>query len=237
MSTKKLYHYVYRITNIVINKHYYGKRSSNILPNLDLGVIYFSSSKDKEFIKDQKDNPHNYKYKVISVYSCPLLAVAKEVKLHVKFDVKSNEKFYNRATQTSNRFYYDWTGHTHSAETREKMSKKVSGENNHNYGKPLSESTKEKLRQANLGKKVSEHVKRKLSSGKKGIKNPMSKLANIYKNVSDELVAENVVVSEWCNNNPEYDRGALSKTAYADRSKPSNRKNKHHHKNLYIKYV
>ncbi len=52
----KKYHYVYRITNTVLRKHYYGSRTSKIRPNLDLGVIYFSSSTDKNFLKDQKLN-------------------------------------------------------------------------------------------------------------------------------------------------------------------------------------
>lgn len=40
MNTKK-FHYVYRITNTKINKHYYGVRSSNIEPYKDLGIKYF----------------------------------------------------------------------------------------------------------------------------------------------------------------------------------------------------
>lgn len=35
MSTEQVYHYVYRITNIVENKHYYGKRSSKKVKPLD----------------------------------------------------------------------------------------------------------------------------------------------------------------------------------------------------------
>ena len=62
-------HYVYRITNIKINKHYYGTRTSkNRSPNEDIGIYYFSSSKDKEFIQDQKSNPSDYKYKVLNIF-------------------------------------------------------------------------------------------------------------------------------------------------------------------------
>lgn len=42
----KKYHYVYRITNKVENKHYYGSRSSNVPPIEDIGKKYFSSSSD-----------------------------------------------------------------------------------------------------------------------------------------------------------------------------------------------
>ena len=40
-------HYVYRITNIKENKHYYGTRSCEIEIKDDLGFYYFSSSTDK----------------------------------------------------------------------------------------------------------------------------------------------------------------------------------------------
>ena len=50
------YHYLYRITNVVENKHYYGIRTSkNLLPKEDLGKKYLSSSQNKEFIKNQKE--------------------------------------------------------------------------------------------------------------------------------------------------------------------------------------
>ena len=57
------FHYVYRITNVEKNKYYYGSRSSNILPSEDIGIKYFSSSSDKIFVQDQKENPQNYMYK------------------------------------------------------------------------------------------------------------------------------------------------------------------------------
>jgi hypothetical protein len=60
-------HYTYRISNIKLNKHYYGTRTSKINPIFDLGIKYFSSSADKEFMKDQKENHHNYKYKIIKI--------------------------------------------------------------------------------------------------------------------------------------------------------------------------
>ena len=61
-------YYTYRITNIIEGKHYYGVRSTNTIPKDDLGIKYFSSSTNKEFIKDQKTNPQNYKYKIILIF-------------------------------------------------------------------------------------------------------------------------------------------------------------------------
>lgn len=62
------FHYVYRITHILEKKHYYGTHSTNHEPKLDIGIKYFSSSKDEDFIKDQKINPYYYKYKVVRVF-------------------------------------------------------------------------------------------------------------------------------------------------------------------------
>ena len=99
------YHYLYRITNLVEQKHYYGIRTSrNILPHQDLGVKYFSSSLDKEFIKDQKEHPENYRYKVIIVADSRKRVVELEIKIHNKFNVGVNPKFYNKTIQTSSGF-------------------------------------------------------------------------------------------------------------------------------------
>jgi hypothetical protein len=44
-KSKKIFFYVYRITNILTNQHYYGSRTCNIPPEEDLGIKYTSSSK------------------------------------------------------------------------------------------------------------------------------------------------------------------------------------------------
>lgn len=51
MISNKKYHYTYQITEINTNKKYIGLRSSNIMPNDDIGIHYLSSSSNKEFIK------------------------------------------------------------------------------------------------------------------------------------------------------------------------------------------
>lgn len=100
----KKYHYVYRITNTKENKHYYGVRSSKVEPKLDLGINYFSSSHDKEFIKEQKENNFLFKYKIVKIFENRIDAMNLEIKLHKKFNVGKNIKFYNRCIQTSTYF-------------------------------------------------------------------------------------------------------------------------------------
>lgn len=111
--TKKMkhykYHYIYRITNVVFGMHYYGSRSTNLEPRKDLGKKYFSSSTEKWFRQDQKDNPTNYKYKIIKIYyTCRYDAILYESRLHYKFDVKNHTKFYNKTNQLPRGF--DTTG-------------------------------------------------------------------------------------------------------------------------------
>lgn len=145
-------HYVYRITNIKELKHYYGTRSCNGFPSEDLGIKYFSSSSDKNFILDQKTNPHHYTYKIIRIYNSREEALKLEIKLHNKFDVGINESFYNLAKQTSTGF--DTTGRKYKH----------------------SEETKRLISLGNLGKTISKEQKERLSRAKLGLKSPLSGL-------------------------------------------------------------
>jgi len=163
-------HYVYRITNIKLNKHYYGTRSSKINPSEDIGHIYFSSSSDKLFIKDQKINPSNYKYKVVYIHLTRKKALQQEVKLHQKFDVGLNESFYNKSKQTSTKF--DTTG------------------NSYRKGYKCSEETKLKISKANKGKKCSLETKKKLSEKRRGMKFTEEHKQNLSKSRKGQALSE-----------------------------------------------
>ena len=102
------YYYVYRITNKELNTYYYGSRVSKIHPKEDLGVKYFSSSSNKEFKDNQKENPNNFKYKIIKIFDNTKDKEIYESYLHQYFNVKSNSKFYNKVNQTP--FGHDTTG-------------------------------------------------------------------------------------------------------------------------------
>ena len=158
-----MFHYVYRITNIIENKHYYGKRSCNTLPKNDLGVKYFSSSHDKLFIIDQKQNPQNYKYKIIRFFATSKDAVAFEIRLHNKFDVGINESFYNKSKQTSVGFCFSATKESNPMYGR-------TGKLNPMYGKTHSDATKQKISDALKGKLTGENNP---MYGKTGVLNPM----------------------------------------------------------------
>ncbi len=123
LAVDMMYHYNYRITNIKEGKYYYGVHSCDCLPKEDIGVKYFSTSKNKEFKQDIKDNPQDYKYKVIKIFSTRVEAVEHEIFLHKKFDVKLHKSFYNDSNQTSTGF--DRSGTKDSPETIEKKRNKI----------------------------------------------------------------------------------------------------------------
>lgn len=152
------FHYVYRITNKELNKHYYGVRTSKVEPKLDLGIIYFSSSKDKKFISEQKEKPSIFKYKVIKIFETREEAIILEIKLHSKFDVGMNISFYNRSKQTSTKF--DTSGLIPWNKNKICL----------NLRKPKSDSMKEKLSQTLTGKKHSIERVKINSESKKGFK-------------------------------------------------------------------
>lgn len=131
-------YYVYRITNIVDNKHYYGSRKpKKSIPAFDdLGKYYFSSSRDSKFIQDQKDNPGHYKYKIIVSGLSREKAMAIEKKLHEKYQVDKNPKFYNLHIHNSINF-------TCTPET----GKKISKTHREHSAKKISESHKKRFAQ------------------------------------------------------------------------------------------
>jgi len=187
-----MFHYVYRISNKIENKHYYGVRSSKDSPVDDLGIKYFSSALDKVFKKDQKENPQNYKYKVVKKFSSRKEAMAYEIKLHNKFDVAVSEAFYNRSKSTSLGFDRSGCkapnfGKKHSEETRKKISESNSKDwlvkrNNIITGmsnKKHSEKTKRLMSEKSKGKPKSEE--HKLSMKKPKSEEHIEKLKNCKK--------------------------------------------------------
>lgn len=204
-GTDGRYHYIYRITNLVENKHYYGSRTSKIDPYLDLGKKYFSSAKsNKWIIADQKTNPQNYKYKIVASFMSRKDATAREVSLHRKFDVKTHDKFYNTANQSSSRF--DCTG-TISVKDAEGNFFQVSLTDERylsgvlvptRKGLKTSEETKRKMSISMTGKLRSKETRETMSKQRKGTVIVVDKEGKKFRTsvndpryVSGELVSHN----------------------------------------------
>ena len=101
---KNKYNYVYQITEISTGMKYIGSRgtkSNNPLKDLRK---YKSSTKDSCFELNQKLNPLNYHYEILSYHATRDEATLEESRLHFLYDVKSNSKYYNRSNQTANGF-------------------------------------------------------------------------------------------------------------------------------------
>ena len=178
----KKYHYVYRITNKITGKHYYGGRSSKRSPSEDLGHFYFSSYTNKYFKIDQKQNPSHYKYKVIKEFSTRKEANEFEIFLHKKFDVKNHPKFINKSNQTSKKF--DTTGISVNknkvtvVDLRDNTTKHISTNNYKNYdfyvsvnkGKKRTSNQIKQMSESRKGKKRTIESRRKQSKTMKGHK-------------------------------------------------------------------
>lgn len=90
---------------------------------------------------------------------------------------------------------HNWKGKKHSEAAKEKISKAKAGENNHFYGKHLSEEHKNKLSKAGKGRRHSEESIRKISEAKMGDKNP-AKNPEVRKKISKSLQGRRP--SEYC---------------------------------------
>ena len=151
---------------------YIGCRTSSILPELDLGHKYFSSSSNVEFVKEQKENPSQFLYEILSIHASREDALSMEVKLHKESNVGKNDMFYNKSNQTSNGFDFDITGNKDIAK---KISESMKGKPAHNKGLKQSEETKNKRSESLKGRKSpmngrthSEDTKLKMSESRKG---------------------------------------------------------------------
>lgn len=235
-------HYVYRITNKIENKHYYGVRSSTIKPKEDIGIKYFSSSTDKNFIRDQKENPDNYKYKVLKIFPTRKDAEFFETILHEKFSVQTNESFYNKAKNTLMGFSVE--GRKQSDEHKAKITVSKIGKVNFkniitgetgridkelfdlddnlitlNKGVIRTEETKQKLSKAKKGTKLSEEHKKNIGIGSskryedEEFYNKFRKvMSDVNKDINKIEKARKTIQDRWENDDEFIERMKLRKT-------------------------
>lgn len=90
-------------------------------------------------------------------------ACEKEIQLISEYDTRNPKHGYNICVGGGGT-----VGCVMTEDSRRRWREKMTGPNNPNFGKPMSEEQKEKLRQINLGKKLTEEHKRKISEGCRG---------------------------------------------------------------------
>lgn len=170
-------YYTYSIKNIENGKFYIGSRTAKCMlnhkPEDDLGVNYFSSSKDKELRQAIKDG--KVKYSVLQEYDDPKVCWRAEQQLIALY-----WKFFGK-DMSYNHFYRNGKGEnifstvgTHpSEETKTKLSESHKG-NKHTeeQKRKVSESLKKALtlKPRKKGIKLSDEHKKKISEGNKGKK-------------------------------------------------------------------
>lgn len=176
-------YYVYKITNLTNNMYYIGSRQSNCDPKDDLGIKYFSSSSNKNFITEQKKNPEGFKYEILSVHNSRMEAFEEEARIQTELGCLEDDLCYNKSINHVSFTNYNKT-YKCTKETKEKISKirkeyyKTHEAWNKGYKYPkehcdkLSEQRRGKPQPWHKGKNLLDETKEKISN----------KLKDYYKN-------------------------------------------------------
>jgi len=162
MKNSQQHHYVYKITNnkpTDSKKYYIGVRTcKNCLPKEDIEYMGSSKSLNESIQKNGRDV---FVKEILSIWKTRKEAVNEEIRLHNKFDVAKNPKFYNKAKQTSTGF--DTTG-THLSDKHKKSISRFF------KGRLDSEDTKRKKSESMKGRIFTEKHKKNMSESMKGKK-------------------------------------------------------------------
>lgn len=126
-NSKYKNNFVYIIINKENNRKYIGCKSCNEEPYKVIGKTYFSSSRDKCFIQEQKEFPEKFKYIVIKNFKTRIEALDYEIELHNRYNVNINPQYYNKAKQTSTGFDVHIIHEHWPLEVRQKISKANKG--------------------------------------------------------------------------------------------------------------
>lgn len=166
------FNYVYKITNLINDKYYIGKHSTD-----DIDDNYFGSGKLllRAFKKYGKEN---FKKEIISFCTNEVSAFALEGELVTMCEV-NDPMCYNMILGGVGILGIEngFTGKQHSEETKRRMSelkKKLVGEAAPRYGVKLSDETRRKIRERAIGRKsfwkgksIPDSTKIKVSDGLK----------------------------------------------------------------------
>jgi group I intron endonuclease len=148
---------VYSVENKINNKLYVGQtiRKHPRRKNQHINDPEKSSAIDRSIQKYGKDN---FEWKIL------------EEDIDNQRDLNLLEKFWivhleTRTTQWGYNIKEGGSNGKHSEKTKQTMSNQRFGKNNPNYGKHLSEETKNKISKTKTGKKLSNEHKEKISKG------------------------------------------------------------------------
>ena len=235
------YHYTYKITirqPIDERKYYIGVRSSKCKPEDD--IYYKSSSRSlKTYLKEHSEV--EYTKEILAYFFDRKSALQHEIELHQEFDVARNPLFFNDARQTNTGFCTE--GRKMKRDVCRIFDRMEMTLNNFNQwcffqdNPDYAAGVSAKKSRSKKGNPHSKEHSRNISKALKGFKRPKgcqaghknnnAKPANIYDAVTNELIAENVVIRQWSAEN-EYCQTSLAKTA---------RNPGTIHKGIYARYI
>ena len=204
----KFYYYTYLIIDLSPHteaEFYIGSRKCKCLPEDD--AEYMGSVKSKEWKNQWNSITKRCDKIILKEFNTYEEALAHEISLHNKYNVDINNKFYNKAKQTSSKFCYDATGIQ-----RPDIATLMKG---NTYGK---------------GYKMTDEQRKRCSDGKLGFKAYQAIEVDIYDYTTDQLIASKVCLNEWCRETG-VNQGNLTKT----KRKEDGSSVRRHHKNMYIK--
>jgi|SRR6516165_4923260 len=166
--------FTYCITNRLNGKRYYGCRYSKNCHPSQLGVSYFSHSKDiLNIIKNA--GIQNLIFEIRKCFDDPIKCRNWEAKVLRRLKAAQNGNWYNRSNgnknfycvrhseQTRDKMRESHIGYIHSEETKEKISNAHSGR----VGRPWSANQRILLIASHTGQKRSEESKKRMSASQK----------------------------------------------------------------------
>jgi hypothetical protein len=164
--------YTYHLFHSPTNKHYYGVRYAANADPSELGLSYFSSSKEvHELIA--KYGKSSFTYTVRKIFEDPKDAILWESKFLHRIDAKNNPNWINRHNGDGEfSSYGEMPNHQ-----RRKISNAKKGQQSRGIGWSHSKETVEKIRQGNLGKHSGEISALHRQNISEGMKQSLAKLS------------------------------------------------------------
>lgn len=166
--------YTYHLYHIPTEKHYYGSRYAKGATPSELGVSYFSSSKEVHALIE-KYGKESFVYTVRQHFETPEEALLWETKLLNRIDAKNNPNWINQHNGDGKFSSYGEM----PLYQRQQISQAKRGKSPRGNGWNHSDQTIEKIRLGNLGKNtgpISEEHRQRISDGMR------ASLANLTNN-------------------------------------------------------
>lgn len=103
--------YLYEVSHVRDQRKYIGVRLNNLLsPEDDLGKVYFTSSKHKQFRQEARENPEHFLWKVLQEFETKTKAIEAEARLLESIPRDQWGKYYNKCFHAAGTLLIDKSG-------------------------------------------------------------------------------------------------------------------------------